>query len=108
MRGAEGGVRLAGMKADRHDRCKRQLHLWLRCDTYVKLQNLAKEQGESVTNLLTRMVEKETADVAISQHQAREIKKRIEGRPLLEMAERVADEITEAVVRFPGVRMYHK
>ena len=35
-------------------------------------------------------------------------KKRMEGRPLLEMAERVADEITEAVVRFPGVRMYRK
>lgn len=105
---ANVGVRLAGMKVDRHDRCKRQLHLWLRCDTYVKLQNLAKEQGESVTKLLTRMVEKETAGVTISKHQAREIKKRIEGRPLLEMAETVAEEIMETIEKLPKVRMYHK
>lgn len=108
MRGAEGGVRLEGMKADRHDRCKRQLHMWLRCDTYAKLQNLAKEQGVSVTKLLTRFVEQETAGVEITKRQAKEIKKRIEGRPLLDMAEMVADEITEAILRFPEVRKYRK
>lgn len=108
MRGAEGGGRLAGMKVDRHDRCKRQLHLWLRCDTYAKLQNLAKEQGVSVTKLLTRFVEHETAGVEITKRQAKEIKKRIEGRPLLDMAEMVADEITEAILRFPEVRKYRK
>ena len=58
--------------------------------------------------LLTRFVEHETAGVEISKRQAKEIKKRIEGRPLLDMAEMVADEITEAVVRFPGVRRYRK
>ena len=82
--------------------------MWLRCDTYAKLQNLAKEQGVSVTKLLTRFVEEETAGVEITKRQAKEIKKRIEGRPLLDMAEMVADEITEAILRFPEVRKYRK
>ncbi len=93
--GGKGG-KVGSMRTDRHDRCKRQLHIWLRCDTYVKLQNLAKERGESATHLLTRLVEAETAQVQLTKQQEKEILRRIEGRPLMAFVKTVGEKLIEA------------
>ena len=82
------------MATDPHSRGKRQLHVWLKCETYVKLQNLATERDRSMTDIVTRLVEKETAGVQISPKQAREIKKRVEGDPLWAIADMIRHKAT--------------
>lgn len=90
------GIRgiLRRMATDPHSRGKRQLHVWLKCETYVKLQNLATERDRSMTDIVTRLVEKETAGVQISPKQAREIKKRVEGDPLWAIADMIRHKAT--------------
>lgn len=77
------------MARDPHSRGKRQLHVWLKCETYVKLHNLAQERDSSITDIITRLVEKETHGVQITPRQAKEIKKRVEGDPLWAIADMI-------------------
>lgn len=82
------------MATDPHSRGKRQLHVWLKCETYVKLQNLATERDRSMTDIITRLVEKETAGVQITPKQAKEIKRRVEGDPLWAIADMIRHKAT--------------
>ena len=76
-------------------RGKRQLHVWLKCEAYAKLQNLASQRGCTISDVIARLVEQETAGVEITVEQAEEIKKRVEGRPFLELAKKIGNKIME-------------
>lgn len=49
-------VSVSAVSSSAPDRKRKQVHFWLGCRDYIFLRNLASQEGESMANLLRRMV----------------------------------------------------